>query len=225
MPSSTSWWSRYAITSTNNHRLRTHLLPRFLHGSFSDEFSKPHGTKKPASLLAACMRMVAVRDVCTLQNGNISCGSPNSALPSNCCSQQAEWHVNCILSLAVWEVQQTVREISLRLLSPSTTFVRREFHESKSTFDWAGDCSGTASQRSCQPCVCGLGHFHPVKACAPVQQVPACQPVKPLPLPEVCKPVKPLPLPKVCTPVNACEPVDAQASMWCMTTLLGWCGE
>jgi hypothetical protein len=55
----------------------------------------------------------------------------------------------------------------------------------------------------------GLGVLRPVKACAPVQQVPACQPVKPLPLPEVCQPVKPLPPPKVCAPVKACAPVDA----------------
>ena len=57
----------------------------------------------------------------------------------------------------------------------------------------------------------GWGHLRPVKACEPVQQVPACQPVKPLPLPEVCKPVKPLPPPQVCAPVKACEPVDAHS--------------
>ena len=57
----------------------------------------------------------------------------------------------------------------------------------------------------------GLGVLRPVKACAPVQKVPACQPVKPLPLPEVCKPVKPLPPPQTYAPVKACEPVDAHS--------------
>ena len=55
----------------------------------------------------------------------------------------------------------------------------------------------------------GFGIHHKVTACSPVQQVPACQPVKPLTLPEVCKPVKPLPPPPACTPVKACEPVKA----------------
>ena len=40
----------------------------------------------------------------------------------------------------------------------------------------------------------GWGLLRPVKACEPVQQVPACKPVHALPLPPACKPVRPLPL-------------------------------
>ena len=44
-----------------------------------------------------------------------------------------------------------------------------------------------------------VGACKPVKVCEAVKAVPACKPVRPLPLPEACKPVK------VCDPVDARE--------------------